>query len=63
MTPIEGLSESSFYQCRRVGVEGLGRRVGDPDKSHRLCHELDEIPDTETLRRKLAALAERENQF
>ena len=37
--------------------------VGDPDKLHRLCHELDEIPDTETLRRKLAELAERENQY
>jgi len=54
MTPKEGLSESSFYLCRRVG---------DPGKSRRRCHELDEIPDTETLRRKLAELAERENQF
>ncbi len=31
--------------------------VGDPDKLHRLCHEVDEIPDPETLRRKLAELA------
>jgi len=37
--------------------------VGEPDKSHRPCHELDEIPDTKTLRRKLAELAERENQY
>ncbi len=32
--------------------------VGDPDKLHHLCRELDEIPDAETLRRKLAELAE-----
>jgi len=36
--------------------------VGDPDKLHRLCHELDEIPDPDALRRRLAELAERENQ-
>jgi hypothetical protein len=35
--------------------------VGDPDKLHRLCRELDEIPDPETLRRKLAELTGKEN--
>lgn len=31
--------------------------VGDPDKLHRLCHELDEIPDPEMLRRRLIEMA------
>jgi len=31
--------------------------VGDPDKLHRLCHELDEIPDPETLRGRLIEMA------
>ncbi len=31
--------------------------VGDPDKLHRLCHELDEIPDPEALRRRLIEMA------
>lgn len=31
--------------------------VNDPDKLHRLCHELDEIPDPEALRRRLTELA------
>jgi predicted transposase YdaD len=33
--------------------------VGDPDLLQQLAHELDDIPDPETLRRKLAELAER----
>lgn len=36
--------------------------VGDPDKLHRLCHKLDKITDPDALRRRLAELAERENQ-
>jgi hypothetical protein len=44
----------------QLGAE-VEAAAGNPDKLHRLCHELDDIPDPETLRRRLAELAGKEN--